>query len=244
MMLVACLFEGDSRESCRALCRFTNRDENPLADAAAVDPRSMKPVGERPSDHSSFNGPVRPTKTSPPHHRHDHFGPQWSVQPGATARMTTFSADFDQPIGDANAHCQFTVEQYHQGPAPPPSSHGRAEQTSFYFSYGTSYKTTAEKTCRLSRAQQNKDPPSRSREKKDRHLRDRRLGRGASTGFGPSNSGTLVRHEMQQLERHQGSAQSRTGIACRKRACARRRVNAQGRIHTEMGRSIAGLFTT
>lgn len=137
--------EGDSEAA--SLVRFTNQDDEILP-TPLLDPDPYEPVGEV---HQTIvrQRPVTRTKTFATYITDTfNIGPQWSFT--GALRYDHFTADFDQPIGtQSHFHHVDNIISPRAALVYKPT-----DQTSFYFSYGTSFNPSAEN---LSLAASNKD---------------------------------------------------------------------------------------
>jgi len=127
--------EGDSEAA--SLTRFTNQDDEILP-TPLLDPDPYEPVGDV---HQTIvrQRPVTRTKTFATYITDTiAIGQHWSFT--GALRYDHFTADFDQPIG--------TSSHFHHADniISPRAAliYKPTEQTSFYFSYGTSFNPSAE----------------------------------------------------------------------------------------------------
>jgi catecholate siderophore receptor len=137
--------EGDSESA--SLVRFVNQDDDILP-TPLLDPDPYEPVGDV-HQTAIRQAPVTRTRTIGAYVDDTiNIGPQWSLT--GAVRYDHFSADFDQPLGTAS-HFHHVDDVFSPRAA---IVYKPSEQTSLYFSYGTSFNPSAEN---LSLAASNKD---------------------------------------------------------------------------------------
>ncbi len=137
--------EGDSEAA--SLVRFVNQDDEILP-TPLLNPDPYEPVGDV-HQTTVRQTPVTSTKTFGTYLTDTiNIGPQWALT--GALRFDHFTADFDQPIGAAtHFHHVDNVVSPRAAIVYKPTG-----ETSFYFSYGTSFNPSAEN---LSLAASNKD---------------------------------------------------------------------------------------